>query len=199
MKIKICGLSDNAESRSLEPLNEIDYFGFIFHPNSTRFTEQSFVTNKKKVGVFVNAALDVISRHIEEHQLSVIQLHGDETPEFIAQLPSEIEIIKAIGIESKADLESCKAYENCIHYFLFDTKSTQHGGTGSTFDWELLNAYTGTIPFFLSGGLGPETIGKLNQFSHPKWVGIDLNSRFETAPTLKNKQLIYTFIQQLTV
>jgi len=149
------------------------------------------------VGVFVNASLETILLAIEEHLLTAVQLHGDETPEFCQQLPKNILVIKAFGIQKRTDLAITYAYSNVVDYFLFDTKSEQRGGSGKTFDWEILAHYKGPRSFFLSGGIGLDTLVSIKQFDHPFCIGYDLNSRFETAPCVKNVALINTFIQQL--
>lgn len=199
MIIKVCGLTDNESSRQVAALPGVDYLGFIFYENSKRFTQTSIDTNKKKVGVFVNASADYISEQIKKHSLDVVQLHGNEAPELIKKLPTHVKVIKAFGIAIEADLEATKAYENIVDYFLFDTKSESHGGTGTVFEWQTLNAYKGSTPFFLSGGIGLDLTERLKHFSHPKLAGYDLNSRFETEPKIKDPEQIATFLKLLTM
>jgi phosphoribosylanthranilate isomerase len=197
-QIKVCGLINNLESKKIAHMAEIDFIGFIFAEQSPRFTHQSIPSfGKQRVGVFVNASLETIQLAIEEHLLTAVQLHGDETPEFCTQLPSDILVIKAFGIQTKADLELTSLYAHVVDYFLFDTKSTKRGGSGTSFDWTILTDYKGPRSFFLSGGIGLDTLVALRHFDHPLCIGIDLNSRFETAPGIKDVQLIKTFIQQL--
>lgn len=197
MIIKVCGLTDNAESRAVAELDGIDMLGFIFYEGSWRYTESTLATAKKKVGVFVNAALDYVLEKISTHSLNAVQLHGSEPPEYIMQLPKGIEIIKVFGIASAEDLEQTKAYEGLADMFLFDTKSPKRGGTGTAFNWQVLENYKGETPFLLSGGIGPESVEALRKFSHPKLAGYDLNSRFELAPKIKDVALIANFLNEM--
>jgi len=199
MIIKVCGLTDNASSREVADLPDVNYVGFIFYEGSKRFTQETLATSKKKIGVFVNAPLEYITQQILKHKLNAVQLHGDESPEFIRQLPKDIKIIKAFGIASKSDLEATRCYEGIADYFLFDTKSENHGGTGISFNWKVIENYEGSTPFLLSGGIGLESVEKLKQFKHPKLAGYDLNSRFELLPKVKDADLIATFIKLLNM
>ncbi|MES2558025.1 MAG: phosphoribosylanthranilate isomerase [Bacteroidota bacterium] len=197
-QIKVCGLTNNIESTKIAAIPEVDFIGFIFAEQSPRFTQESIPSfGKQRVGVFVNASLETIETAILQHQLTAVQLHGDETPDFCTQLPNDILVIKAFGIATKADLEATDEYHNVVDYFLFDTKSSKRGGSGTSFDWEILEGYQGPRSFFLSGGIGLDTLVSLRHFDHPLCIGYDLNSRFETTPKVKNVQLIEIFIQQL--
>lgn len=197
MIIKVCGLTDNTESNAVAELQGVDMLGFIFYGGSPRFTESILVTDKKKVGVFVDAPLEYIVNQIDKHNLSAVQLHGSESPEYIRQLPQNIEIIKALGIASEADLENITDYEGLVDYFLFDTKSKNYGGTGKTFNWSTLEAYKGSTPFLLSGGIGPDSVTALREFRHLQLIGYDLNSLFETAPKVKDAALVAQFIKDM--
>ena len=200
MIIKVCGLTDNETGQKVAGLQGIDYLGFIFYEGSKRFTHTTIAAGgKKKTGVFVNAPLKYIEQQITKHGLDAVQLHGNETPEFIARLPQNIEIIKAFGIAAEADLDVTKAYAGLADYFLFDTKNDGYGGTGTAFNWQVLQAYKGSTPFLLSGGIGPDSVEALQQFSHPQLAGYDLNSRFETAPKEKDPERIATFIKSLNM
>ncbi len=197
--IKVCGLTDNESSRQVANLDGVEFVGFIFYEGSKRHTEVTFETNKKKVGVFVNASYAYIETQINRHKLDFVQLHGNESPEMVAKLRNIVKTIKAFGIANVTDLEATKLYEGLADYFLFDTKSDSHGGTGTAFNWQLLDAYNGTTPFLLSGGIGLDSVKKLKQFTHPQLAGYDLNSRFETAPSVKDPEQIATFIKLLTM
>jgi tryptophan synthase beta subunit len=199
MIIKVCGLTDNASSRDIANFQDVDYLGFIFYEGSKRFTQETLATSKKKVGVFVNAPLEYITQQILEHNLNAVQLHGDEGPELIRQLPNDIIVIKAFGIASEYDLKATGPYDGIADYFLFDTKSESHGGTGISFNWKVIENYEGSTPFLLSGGIGLESVEKLKQFKHPKLMGYDLNSRFELLPKVKDADLIATFIKLLNM
>lgn len=197
MKLKVCGCSTEQFYNGLFDLHEVDYFGFIFYPGSPRFVTKTPAISAKKVGVFVNADPDFILEKIGSEKLHAIQFHGTESPSDIRKIKSGVQKWKAFGIQNASDFEQCKAYEGIVDAFLFDTKSSQFGGTGKSFDWELLNDYQGKTPFFLSGGISIEYVNRLKKIDHPQLIGVDLNSRFEIAPKQKNVPLIESFIQQL--
>jgi len=164
-----------------------------------------------RVGVFVDEmAQNIITRAVN-YQLNLIQLHGHESPTFIRNLRRTLDpdirpglqFIKAISIptgdpllSSKA-IASCKQYEDCVDYFLFDTQSKTVGGSGRQFDWSVLEAYNGAKPFLLSGGIGPDDAACIKAFHHPKCIGIDLNSRFETEPGMKDVEALSRFLKEL--
>src|SRR6218665_2086757 len=154
MFVKVCGLTDNESGRTIAQLKGVNYLGFIFYKSSPRYTETSVNTSKPKIGVFVNEDLNRILELIEKHQLSGVQLHGEETPEFVKKLPNSLLKIKAFGVSSISDLEKTAPFEGLVDYFLFDTKSSNFGGTGKSFDWTILEQYMGNTPFILSGGIG---------------------------------------------
>ena len=188
--------------REVEALG-IDLMGFIFWPKSKRYVAeppQYLPSQVKKVGVFVDATLEDIRQHIQDYQLDIIQLHGHETPDFIAQLSIinfQFSIIKAFNIATAEDLAQTKPYEGIVDYFLFDTKAQLPGGSGEQFDWSVLSHYEGTTPFLLSGGIGPDDAERIKSFHHPRCIGIDLNSRFEIAPGLKDVNQLKDFISNL--
>lgn len=183
-----------------------DFLGLIFYPKSKRFVSdsdylsinQEIPETIKKVGVFVNEDQHAILRRIKLFGLNLIQLHGDESPSFCKGLRNEkVEVIKSFGIDTNFDFSMLESYQNACDYFLFDTKSINYGGTGIRFDWKILEKYSNTKPFFLSGGIGPDEqkdilalLGSnLNIFS------LDLNSKFEISPGIKNTELLSDFIQ----
>lgn len=192
MKIKVCGLKfpENVlQVAALQP----DYAGFIFYPHSPRFVGYS--PNKqltelrlpaKKVGVFVDKDFATIKSIIEIYKLDAVQLHGNELPEMCAALRKQVEVFKAFGVDGNFDFNLLKSYENNVDYFLFDTKTAAHGGSGKTFDRQVLHKYQFKTPFFISGGLNNENLEEVLKFKHPAFVGVDLNSGFETEPGLKN-------------
>ena len=200
--IKVCGMREADNIREVEALG-IDLMGFIFWPKSKRYVAeppQYLPSQVKKVGVFVDASLEDIRQHIQDYQLDIIQLHGHETPDFIAQLSIfnfQFSIIKAFNIATAEDLAQTKPYESIVDYFLFDTKAQLPGGSGEQFDWSVLSHYEGTTPFLLSGGIGPDDAERIKSFHHPRCIGIDLNSRFEIAPGLKDVNQLKDFISNL--
>ncbi|WP_262279814.1 phosphoribosylanthranilate isomerase [Hallella absiana] len=159
----------------------------------------------KFVGVFVDDMPQNIVTAVYNYHLSYVQLHGDESPVMIDNLrrtlvpdiAPQIKIIKAISVSSAEDLKRCEPYEGHVDLFLFDTKCKGYGGSGQKYDWSVLEAYTGQTPFLLSGGIGPDDIDRLRDFHHPQCVGIDLNSKFETAPGMKDINLLQNFLHQL--
>ena len=159
----------------------------------------------KFVGVFVDDMPQNIVTTVYNYHLSYVQLHGDESPVMIDNLRRtlvpdivpQIKIIKAISVSSAEDLKRCEPYEAHVDLFLFDTKCKGYGGSGQKYDWSVLEAYTGQMPFLLSGGIGPDDADRLRDFHHPQCVGIDLNSKFETAPGMKDINLLQNFLHQL--
>jgi phosphoribosylanthranilate isomerase len=206
MKIKVCGMRDAENIRAVETLG-IDYMGFIFWPRSARYVGEvpAYLPEQcKRVGVFVDASLEDILASAESFRLDCIQFHGNESPGTIAAVrkvvnsvnPS-ISIIKSLSISESEDLRQTAMYEDVCDAFLFDTKGKLPGGNGRQFDWNLLQKYDGRLPFLLSGGIGPEDAERIKAFSAPGFAGVDLNSRFETAPGLKDVTALKSFIEQL--
>ena len=200
MIIKVCGMRDADNIREVEKLG-IDWMGFIFWPKSSRYVSErpAYLPQKcKRVGVFVNATIDDIRQHIADYSLDIVQLHGHESTDSIRSLRSlcgdVISIIKAFNIATKEDLEATTSYEGLADYFLFDTKGPSVGGNGEKFDWSVLEVYNGDTPFLLSGGIGPDDTGRILDYHHPKCIGVDLNSRFEIEPGIKDITKLKTFL-----
>jgi len=203
MKIKVCGMKDPDNIRQVAEL-PIQYMGFIFYEKSLRYIGTSFPVDLsfpdflRRVGVFVNASEKEILEKVRQFGLTTVQLHGSENPELALSLKRKhLEVFKVFSIAGKADLQKTALYEDCCDYFLFDTKTPLHGGSGKSFDWSALSEYKGNRPFFLSGGIGPEDTERLQQFRHPQWAGIDLNSKFEQSPGYKDAAMISAFINQI--
>lgn len=199
MIVKVCGLREPDNIRAVEQLG-VDWLGLIFWPKSSRYVSEKpayLPTRCKRVGVFVDADIEDVLRHIEDYGLDIVQLHGHESPDYIRALAASLpcRIIKAISVESRDDIAAYRAYDGLVDYFLFDTKCKTVGGSGEHFDWSVLDAYDGQTPFLLSGGIGPGDRERLRHFHHPMLAGIDLNSRFEQSPALKDidqlKQFLY--------
>lgn len=210
MIIKVCGMREAENIREVEQcsmLNDqcsIDWMGFIFWPKSSRFVSEVpayLPEHCQRVGVFVDASIGDIMSVVNSFGLNYIQLHGQESPSYIIQLkphlPAGIKIIKAFNIATTDDLSLTQPYEGIVDEFLFDTKGKSVGGNGEKFDWTVLDAYTGSTPFLLSGGIGPDDAERVRNFHHDKCIGIDLNSRFESAPALKNTEGIRRFLEKL--
>lgn len=184
----------------------IDLMGFIFYPKSPRYVERipartEAEKNIHRVGVFVNAEEEYIMQRVKAFDLNAIQLHGAESREDCLQIKRALEkagkcidLIKAISIKEASDVQKYKEYVGVVDYFLFDTKCKTMGGSGMQFDWSVLDTYDGDIPFLLSGGIGPDDIERVRNFHHPKYIGIDLNSKFEIEPALKDVEKLEVFI-----
>ena len=206
MIIKVCGMRDAENIRAVEALG-IDYMGFIFWPPSGRYVGEkpSYLPRKcRRVGVFVDAALPDILEAVKGFRLDVLQLHGHETPEAlhalresVADLNPDIRLIKSLAVKEPEDLAQTSAYEEVCDAFLFDAKGRLPGGNGHQFDWSVLKQYKGRLPFLLSGGIGPGDEARIREFDVPGCIGIDLNSRFETAPGLKDVRALKTFIESV--
>lgn len=202
----------------------IDFLGFIFYPQSPRYTRKAIPETEliadtattarhddiecrkpQRVGVFVDEMPQTIIAHIHNDQLDYVQLHGHELPEMIDNLKRTVipdirhslKVIKAFSIAKPDDLLQTKAYEGVADLFLFDTPTESYGGSGKKFDWQMLQAYDGHTSFLLSGGIGPEDIERIRTFEHPHCIGIDLNSRFETAPGIKDVEALRRFTEEL--
>lgn len=206
MILKVCGMRNADNIRQLDEARIADWMGFIFYPKSPRYVAERpayLPRYSQRVGVFVNASVDDILAHHVDYQFNLVQLHGNESPAFCealrAQLPKDVKLIKAIPVSGVTALCATDAYSDCIDYFLFETKCAGYGGSGSQFDWRILHEYQGCVPFLLTGGIGPDDADKVKAFQHPRLVGIDLNSRFEISPALKDIPTITTFKQQITL
>lgn len=226
MIVKVCGMRDSDNIRKVSELH-IDYIGMIFWKKSPRYvamrpipsgimpdevtdsTQDCAMNTPKRVGVFVDEMPQNIITRVVNYHLDVIQLHGHETPTMIRNLRHTldpdirqgIQIWKAISLPSTANsheaVAAYEAYEDIVDAFVFDTKSASMGGSGQQFDWSVLRHYHGSKPFLLSGGIGPDDAEQVLSFSHPRCIGIDLNSRFETAPAVKDVDLLRNFLENI--
>ena len=189
--------------REVEVLG-VDLMGFIFWPKSSRYVSVRpayLPTRCQRVGVFVNEEVEQVKHMTDDFSLNIIQLHGSESPDYVQRLRlvygDNITIIKAFNIATTVDLEATKTYESIVDYFLFDTKGKCVGGNGEKFDWRVLDDYIGETPFLLSGGIGPDDVERVKAWHHPKCMGIDLNSRFEIAPGLKDVTALARFLHEI--
>lgn len=210
MKIKVCGMRDPQNILSLAELKP-DYMGLIFYPKSKRFVADpdkeilaSLPGSISLTGVFVDEQEEVIIEKVINYGLSAVQLHGSESYEYCMSLRTKlnevrpdkhIELIKAFGIYPGFDFSTLEPYNDVVDYFLFDTKTSEHGGSGIAFDWTILDQYDGEKQFFLSGGLSPENIDGLFNLVSKKIYALDLNSRFETEPGVKNIESLRSAFQ----
>ena len=208
MNIKVCGITQLKQLQQLDGL-DIDFAGLIFDKDSPRYLgdkiKRSDLKNSdfdlKKVGVFVNAGYDEIMKAVEDYGLDVVQLHGDETPDLCEDLSDDVEVIKAFKIaDGNVSIDEMVAdFDEVCDYYLFDTKGAEGiaGGTGKQFDWKLISKARIEKPFFLSGGISLDDIAKLKAFKHPDHYAVDINSKFEKEPGIKDMALILQFRQGL--
>ncbi len=205
MQIKICGLRDPENIREIAALQP-DFMGFIFYPNSPRFASQldavsltSLPTSIKKTGVFVNENLENILTAISKYNLDAVQLHGADNKKLCRKIRQEAKtmVIKVFPIMDASNFRVTGDYEDVADFFLFDTKTDLYGGSGQKFNWNILQEYTGNKSFLLSGGIGADDVKALRAIEHPLLAGVDLNSKFELKPGLKNVALLKQFIDEL--
>ena len=207
MNTKVCGITQLKQLQQLDGL-DIDFAGLIFYKNSPRYVGDKIAAadlknsdfDLKKVGVFVNADYDEIMQVVEDYGLDVVQLHGDESPDLCEELSEEVEVIKAFKVkDSKVSIDEMVAdYDEVCDYYLFDTASSEvEGGTGKQFDWKVLSKAKIEKPFFLSGGIGVDDIAKVKAFKHPDYYAVDINSKVEKEPGVKDMGLVLQFRQGL--
>ena len=204
LKIKVCGMKDTGNIRNLVKCDP-DLIGFIFFAGSKRYIRDHnpeifgiIPDGIKKVGVFVNETVEEIKRIIKHLGLDIAQLHGDETPGECNDLrDSGIPVIKAFRISDSIENKILEDYVSFCDYFLFDTHDAGFGGTGKQFDWTALDGYRMPTPYFLSGGIGPENIEEIFMLNQPALAGLDINSRFETEPGIKDIHKVGHFIQSI--
>jgi len=193
MLIKVCGLRIPEQVDTLSKIS--DFVGFIYYSKSPRVvTNPPKNSGAKRVGVFVNESPEKILEIIDRDQLDAVQLHGNESPNNIEIFRYRTIVIKAFGIFKEFNFNSLLDYEGTADYYLFDTKTINHGGSGRQFNWEVLNRYHLSTPFFLSGGITPSSIERIRKIENPAFAGVDINSGFEIEPGNKNIKLIKHFI-----
>ena len=207
MNTKVCGITQLKQLQQLDGL-DIDFAGLIFFKDSPRYVGDKIKGDDlknsdfdlKKVGVFVNADYDEIMKVVEDYGLDVVQLHGDESPDLCEELSEDVEVIKAFKVkDSKVSIDEMVAdYDEVCDYYLFDTASSEmEGGTGKQFDWKVLSKAKIEKPFFLSGGIGVDDVAKVKNFKHPDYYAVDINSKVEKEPGVKDMGLVLQFRQGL--
>ena len=204
VKIKICGMKFPENMEEIALLKP-DYLGFIFYEKSTRYFKNiipNIDNSIQKVGVFVNATYAEIKEKVKHYKLDLVQLHGEETPELCHKIETKlVKVIKSFSVDNEFNLNTLELYKNSCSYFLFDTKRKQYGGNGVTFDWNILEKYSLDKPYFLSGGIGIENSTALKDFLKKEFAKncyvIDLNSKFETEPGMKNPETVNDFIKKI--
>ncbi|ATP57002.1 N-(5'-phosphoribosyl)anthranilate isomerase [Pedobacter ginsengisoli] len=205
-RLKVCGMKVPSNIEMVADLQP-DYIGFIFYKGSKRYVADlsaQFVkdlpSNIKRTGVFVNEELRTVVERVLEYGLHAVQLHGDEPASYARELKAliDIEVIKAFGIDDQFDFDQLDAYSNSVDYFLFDTKTPDHGGSGRVFNWDLLKKYSLDKPYFLSGGIDLESIDEINRIKDERFYAVDVNSKFELEPGLKDIDKLIDFKNMLS-
>lgn len=210
MRIKVCGMTKAEQVLQLDELG-VEFAGFIFYPKSPRYvlSHMSKEQLKKlkgkhinKVGVFVNTPVEEVLQMVDACGLYLVQLHGDENPRYCEQIANYVTVVKAFRLREGEDiLWRAKDYQDAADMFLFDTEGAGYGGTGKKFNWDLLKGGNVRKPFFLSGGIQPEDVELLKAFENEPVAkdlfAVDINSKFELAPGLKDMEKIKTFVKAL--
>ncbi len=203
MNIKVCGITEMKQLQQLDGL-DIDFVGLIFYKDSPRYIGEKISKKElksadfdlKKVGVFVNPEMIDVLDAIDDFGLDAVQLHGDESPGMCEDLSSEVEVIKAFRVTDGMDIDKMVApYDAVCDYYLFDSGGIKEsfGGSGKQFDWSILSKAKIEKPFFLSGGIAVEDAAKIKAFTHPDFFGVDINSRFEKSPGVKDMGMLLQF------
>ena len=201
-KIKVCGMKYPDNIREIVKLKP-DYIGFIFYEKSPRYVGKeidpeildSVPSSIKKVGVFVNASEREMKNSITRNSLDVVQLHGNESPEMCQIIRmAGVEVVKAFPVDEDFDFHSIQRYRESCNAYLFDTKTPGYGGSGKQFNWELLDEHNFTKPVFLSGGIGLEDAERIVALNNKDIKVVDINSRFESEPGVKDIDKVQKFI-----
>jgi len=208
MELKVCGITQLEQLLALQEIG-VNYAGLIFYGGSPRFIgahslEASILNENeitiKRIGVFVNAKEDEILKAVDDWKLEMVQLHGEESPVFCEKISNHVKTIKAFRVKEEESLTYKLApYENAVEYYLFDAMGKQYGGTGNKFDWKVIAEANIQKPYFLSGGLGPDDVADIQVFAqaNSNCFAIDVNSRFEVKPGVKNIEIVKTFAERL--
>ncbi|UKT65763.1 phosphoribosylanthranilate isomerase [Pedobacter mucosus] len=206
LKLKVCGMKFAANIAAIAALKP-DYLGFIFYDKSPRYISEvsaeliKYIPSEiKTVGVFVNEDLEAVKKKVNLYHLKAVQLHGNESPEYCKDIKStfiNLEVIKAFGVDEDFDFSTLNSYYSVVDYFLFDTKTNAHGGSGKVFDWKILEKYTFDKPYFLSGGIDLKHAKKILQIDDFRLYALDINSRFEIEPGVKDVDQIKEFVKEM--
>jgi phosphoribosylanthranilate isomerase len=208
MRSKVCGMTSADQVLQLDEMG-VEFAGFIFYPKSPRYAfrfmprpEIKGIRGKgiNKVGVFVNSDVDELLQTVDDCGLYLVQLHGDETPRYCEKVANYVTVIKSFRLREGDNVPwKIKDYMDIADMFLFDTDGAGYGGTGKKFNWDVLRGLNIQKPFFLSGGIGPEDIEALSEFTQDPVAkdlfSIDVNSRFETSPGVKDMEKVRSFIK----
>ncbi|MES2653013.1 MAG: phosphoribosylanthranilate isomerase [Bacteroidota bacterium] len=204
LKLKICGMKHAANIAAVAELHP-DYMGFIFYQKSPRFISEvsaeliKYIPSSiKTTGVFVDEELEIVKAYIFKYNLKAVQLHGKESEAYCEEIKlTGVEVIKAFGLNENFEFSQLESYLKVVDYFLFDTQTPNHGGSGKVFDWKLLQNYILNKPYFLSGGIDLNHAESIKEINDPRLYALDINSKFEIEPGLKSIDKIKEFKQQL--
>jgi len=208
MRIKVCGMTEPEQVAQLAGLG-VSFAGFIFYPKSPRYVFKNMTTTQirkensiNKVGVFVNSTIEEVLHMVDECRLHMVQLHGDESPKFCEKIADYVSVVKAFRLSENDSVEwMIRPYMEMCDMFMFDTMGAGYGGTGKKFDWSVLKNETIGKPFFLSGGIEPGDEEKLKEFSvepvAKALFAVDINSRFELSPGIKDMEKVKQFTKNL--
>jgi len=204
LKVKVCGMKYPQNIETVSELNP-DMMGFIFHPNSPRYVERlntevlkSIPESILKIGVFVNQKFVDTYLMVQRYKLNGVQLHGKEPVDYCNSFKElNLVVLKAFSISDSSDFSFTIPYEGACDYFIFDTKTPAFGGSGNKFDWNILSDYKGDTPFILSGGISMDDVDDIKKIHHPKFAGVDINSKFEISPGMKSTMMVDSFVKQL--
>ena len=204
LKIKVCGMKHAANIAAVANLHP-DYLGFIFYEKSPRYISEvsaeliKYVPQEiKTVGVFVDEDLETVKSLVAKHYLKAVQLHGNESADFCKEIKQKgVEVIKAFGVHPDFDFNVLEEYEAVVDYFLFDTQTPAHGGSGKVFDWTLLENYKLSKPYFLSGGIDLNHTEQIKSIKDGRLYAIDINSKFELEPGLKDVDKLNEFFNNI--
>jgi phosphoribosylanthranilate isomerase len=208
MRIKVCGMTILEQVESLPDIGAT-FAGFIFYPKSPRYVFRHLtsaqikrVNTINKVGVFVNASVDEVLLMVDECRLHIVQLHGDEPPKYCEKIADYVSVVKAFRLSDNDSIEwTIKPFMDVCDMFMFDTIGAGYGGTGKKFDWNILKGSDIGKPFFLSGGIQPDDTQALKEFQNEPvskaMFAIDINSKFESAPGVKDMAKLKSFIEEL--
>ncbi len=206
MRVKVCGITLEDQLNKLNDIG-VQFAGLIFYPKSPRYVLRNMTTSQikkenrvNKVGVFVNAPIENVLQMVDECRLHMVQLHGDESVKYCEKIADYISVVKAFRLSETDNIEwRIKDYMDVCDMFMFDTEGAGYGGTSKKFDWNKLKDITIGKPYFLSGGIEPDDTEKLKTFvklpEAKALFAIDINSKFETLPGIKDLALIEKFIK----
>jgi phosphoribosylanthranilate isomerase len=208
MRIKVCGMTSIVQLKELEEMG-VDFAGLIFYSRSPRYATRGGLTPEvlkkeklriNRIGVFVNETVEMVLKTVETWKLDMVQLHGDESPIYCEKISNHVNTIKAFRVSAEENIPyKVSPFTEAADLFLYDTMAKQYGGTGEQFNWDLLNKDKLTKSYFLSGGIGPDDLDKIKDFCihQDKLFSLDLNSKFETSPGVKDMTVLKRFVESI--